>query len=71
MGVARLTRNRDYKHYDNPGDRVLLVVMGRKAFSFGTYDVITKVNNVGGDLEYKRESEGEWQYLYFSYKRQT
>ncbi|CAK81196.1 unnamed protein product (macronuclear) [Paramecium tetraurelia] len=71
MGVARLTSNKEYKDFDNPGDRVLLVVMGRKAFSFGTYDVITKSNNVGGDLEYRRESEGEWQYLYFSYKRHT
>ncbi|CAD8190751.1 unnamed protein product [Paramecium octaurelia] len=71
MGVARLTSNREYKDFDNPGDRILLVLMGRKAFSFGTYDVITKVNNVGGDVEYKRESEGEWQYIYFSYKRHT
>lgn len=30
MGVSRLTSNREYKDYDNLGDRVLLVLMDRK-----------------------------------------
>ncbi|CAD8128404.1 unnamed protein product [Paramecium sonneborni] len=60
MEIARLNNNKNYKDFDH------LIV-----FSFGTDDVTTKTNDVGGDLEYKRETEGEWQYLQFSYKRYT
>ncbi|CAD8140464.1 unnamed protein product [Paramecium pentaurelia] len=69
MGLSRLTSNRDYKDFDAPGDRVLLVLLGKSSYHFGTYDVITKSNNVAGDIPYQIESEGEWTYVYFSFKR--
>ena len=52
MGLSRLTSNQDYKDFDNPGDRVLLVLLGKQSYHFGTYDVITKSNNVAGDIPY-------------------
>ena len=52
MGLSRLTSNRDYKDFDAPGDRVLLVLLGKSSYHFGTYDVITKSNNVAGDIPY-------------------
>ena len=32
MGISRLTSNKEYKDYDNSGDRVLLVLIDRKVF---------------------------------------
>lgn len=29
MGLSRLTSNKDYKDFDSPGDRVLLVLLGK------------------------------------------
>ncbi|CAD8143475.1 unnamed protein product [Paramecium octaurelia] len=69
MGLSRLTSNKDYKDFDHPGDRVLLVLLGKQSYHFGTYDVITKSNNVAGDIPYQVDSESEWTYIYFSFKR--
>lgn len=71
MGLSRLTSNRVYKDFDAPGDRVLAVLLSKESYHFGTYDVLTKSNNVAGDIPYAVESEGEWTYIYFSFKRLT
>lgn len=34
--------------------------MNKKSFIFSTYDVITKDNNINGELEYTKETESEW-----------
>lgn len=39
MGISRLTIHKEYTDFDNPGDRVLLILMNKKSFSFSTYDV--------------------------------
>lgn len=69
MGLSRLTTNPDYKDFDSAGDRVLLVLLGNSVHHFATYNTAPHQNNVNGNIPYLVESEAEWTYVYFSYKR--
>ncbi|CAD8145403.1 unnamed protein product [Paramecium pentaurelia] len=69
MGLARLTTQKDYKDFEQPGDRVLLILQGKGVHHFSTYNVQPQSNNINGNIPYLIESESEWTYIYFSYKR--
>lgn len=69
MGLSRLTINKDYKDFESPGDRVLLVLLGNSVHHFSTYSVAPPNNNVNGNIPYTLDFEGEWVFIYFSYKR--
>jgi len=46
-----------------------LILQGKGIHHFSTYNVQPPSNNVNGNIPYLLESESEWTYLYFSYKR--
>lgn len=68
LGLSRLTMNQDEKDAEFPGDRVLVVHLADKSYHFSTYTRKNNQNNVNGDIKFPNDMEGEWVYIYFSYK---
>jgi hypothetical protein len=65
--IARLTENVPNKNDKNLGDRTLATFFSQTSYHFATYNAKTNEPNVHGDIEYPKDIEGVWNYLYFSY----
>jgi hypothetical protein len=65
--LARLTINKDNGDAAKPGDRTLANWVGVGFYHFTTYT--SDNNNVYKNINYGNKLDGEWNYLYFSYKK--
>jgi protein transport protein SEC24 len=52
LGMSRLTTNKEYKDFDQPGDRTLAVQMGRGFYHFSTYNMQPLQTNVNANINY-------------------
>lgn len=67
--VARLTESYPLSDNSAPGDQTLAILLGRRSYRFGTYDVAEPSTSVTQDVQHGAHIDGVWTYLYFSYSR--